>query len=130
MCLDSNHTHDHVLAELEAYAPLVSLGSYCIVSDTIVEDAPEHLSSNRPWGKGNNPKTAVWEYLKKNSDFEMCLSANIDWEKGICDEYSPDIGEYKERQEQLLANTRIKPSKSNRLFIFNSVSSDTRNPDA
>jgi len=55
--LDSNHTHEHVLAELEAYAPLTSIGSYCVVFDTGIEDMP--------WGKGNNPKTAVWEYLKR-----------------------------------------------------------------
>jgi cephalosporin hydroxylase len=71
VCLDSNHTHEHVLAELEAYAPLVSLGSYCIVSDTIVEDAPDHLSSDRPWGKGNNPKTAVWKYLETHKEFKI-----------------------------------------------------------
>ena len=64
VCLDSNHTHDHVLAELEAYAPLVSPGSYCIVGDTIIEDAPAGMASERPWGKGNSPKTAVWEYLR------------------------------------------------------------------
>jgi cephalosporin hydroxylase len=63
--LDSNHTHDHVLAELEAYAPLTSKGSYCVVFDTIVEDMPDDMFSNRAWGKGNNPKTAVWEYLKR-----------------------------------------------------------------
>lgn len=69
--LDSNHTHDHVLAELQAYAPLVSKGSYCAVFDTIVEDMPAELSSDRPWGPGNNPKTAVWEYLKTHSEFEI-----------------------------------------------------------
>lgn len=69
--LDSKHTHDHVLAELEAYAPLASPGSYCVVFDTIIEDAPDHLSSDRPWGKGNNPKTAVWEYLKTHPEFEI-----------------------------------------------------------
>ena len=62
--LDSNHTHDHVLAELEAYAPLVSAGSYCVVWDTGVEDLPEGFVTDRPWGKGNNPKTAVFEFLK------------------------------------------------------------------
>ena len=62
--LDSNHTHEHVLAELEAYAPLVTKGCYCIVFDTIVEDVPAELHSDRPWGPGDNPKTAVWEYLK------------------------------------------------------------------
>jgi len=69
VCLDSNHTHDHVLAELRAYAPLVSVGSYCMVGDTGVEDLPAGTTSARPWGKGNNPKTAVWEYLKENDDF-------------------------------------------------------------
>lgn len=63
--LDSNHTHEHVLAELEAYAPLTSKGSYCVVFDTIVEDMPADMFPDRPWGKGNNPKTAVWEYLKR-----------------------------------------------------------------
>lgn len=62
--LDSNHTHDHVLAELEAYAPLTSPGSYCVVFDTIVEDLPDSMFPDRPWSKGNNPKTAVWEYLQ------------------------------------------------------------------
>lgn len=61
--LDSNHTHDHVLAELEAYAPLVSPDSYCIVFDTGIEDLPDHYCSDRSWGKGNNPKTAVWKFL-------------------------------------------------------------------
>jgi cephalosporin hydroxylase len=68
ICLDSNHTHDHVLAELEAYAPLVSPGSYCMVGDTIIEDAPEGMVSKRPWGKGNSPKSAVWEYLRRLKD--------------------------------------------------------------
>lgn len=63
--LDSNHTHDHVLQELELYAPYVSKGSYCVVWDTGVEDLPEDVSANRPWGKGNNPKTAVWEYMRR-----------------------------------------------------------------
>src|SRR5690606_13262212 len=63
--LDSNHTHDHVLAELEAYAPLTSKGSYCVVFDTLVEDMPDDLIVDRPWKKGDNPKTAVWEYLRQ-----------------------------------------------------------------
>jgi len=71
VCLDSNHTHDHVLAELEAYAPLTSVGSYCVVFDTIVEDMPKEMFPNRPWGPGDNPKTAVWEYLKAHSKFEI-----------------------------------------------------------
>ena len=63
--LDSNHTHDHVLAELEAYAPLTSRDSYCVIFDTVVEDLPETMFPDRPWSKGNNPKTAVWEYLRR-----------------------------------------------------------------
>lgn len=63
--LDSNHTHEHVLAELEAYAPLTSHGSYCVVFDTVVEDLPKALYPDRPWGPGDNPKTAVWEYLHR-----------------------------------------------------------------
>lgn len=71
VCLDSNHTHAHVLAELEAYAPLVSVGSYCCVFDTLIEDMPAGMFPNRPWDKGNNPKTAVWEYLKTHPEFEI-----------------------------------------------------------
>ena len=63
--LDSNHTHDHVLEELELFAPYVSPGSYCVVWDTGVEDLPDGMCADRPWGKGNNPKTAVWEFMKR-----------------------------------------------------------------
>jgi cephalosporin hydroxylase len=69
--LDSNHTHDHVFKELKAYAPLTSLGSYCCVFDTFVEDVPKEIFPDRPWGPGDNPKTAVWEYLKTHSEFEV-----------------------------------------------------------
>ena len=69
--LDSNHTHDHVLAELEAYAPLTSKGSYCVVFDTLIEDMPKEIFPDRPWGPGNSPKTAVWEYLKTHTEFEI-----------------------------------------------------------
>jgi cephalosporin hydroxylase len=71
VCLDSNHTHAHVLAELEAYAPLTSVGSYCVVFDTVIEDLPADLFPDRPWGPGNNPKTAVWDYLKTHPEFEI-----------------------------------------------------------
>jgi cephalosporin hydroxylase len=71
VCLDSMHTHEHVLAELEAYAPLVSVGSYCVVFDTVVEDMPDDFFPDRPWGKGNNPKTAVRAYLKNHPEFEI-----------------------------------------------------------
>ena len=71
VCLDSNHTHTHVLAELQAYAPLTSKGSFCVVFDTVVEDMPKEMFPDRPWGPGDNPKTAVWEYLKSDPSFEI-----------------------------------------------------------
>lgn len=68
--LDSNHTHEHVLEELKAYSSLVAKDSYLIVFDTAVEDLPDDFDwSGRPWGKGNNPKTAVWEFLKQHDEF-------------------------------------------------------------
>lgn len=69
VCLDSNHTHNHVLAELEAYAPLASIGSYCVVFDTVVEDLPGDMFPDRPWGPGDNPKTAVWSYIESHPEF-------------------------------------------------------------
>jgi cephalosporin hydroxylase len=69
--LDSNHTHAHVLDELRAYAPLVSKGSYLVVFDTSIEDAPPDCFTRRTWGKGNNPKTAVHAYLKESNRFEI-----------------------------------------------------------
>jgi len=68
--LDSNHTHEHVLEELKLYSPFVTKGSYCVVFDTIVEDMPAKMY-DRPWDVGNNPKTAVWEFMKNNDDFEI-----------------------------------------------------------
>lgn len=69
VCLDSNHTHEHVLGELEAYAPLTSVGSYCVVFDTIVEHLPAGIYPNRTWGPGNNPNSALEEYLKSHPEF-------------------------------------------------------------
>jgi cephalosporin hydroxylase len=71
--LDSNHTHQHVLNELENYSQFVKKGSYLIVFDTIIEDIPKKLTekTKRPWGKGNSPKSAIKEFLKKNSRFEI-----------------------------------------------------------
>ena len=74
VCLDSNHTHAHALAELEAYAQLTSVGSYCVVFDTLIEDMDDGAYPERPWGPGDNPKTAVWEYLKNHSEFEIDAS--------------------------------------------------------
>ncbi len=71
VCLDSLHTHDQVLKELVIYSPLVTKGSYLVVFDTIIEDMPKGFYSDRPWDKGNNPKTAVWEFLKTSDRFEI-----------------------------------------------------------
>jgi cephalosporin hydroxylase len=68
--LDSMHTHDHVLAELEAYGSMVTAGSYCVVFDTFVDDMPPGFFSDRPWDVGNNPKTAVRQWLAGHADFE------------------------------------------------------------
>ena len=71
VCLDSNHTHEHVLGELNAYAGLTSVGSYCVVFDTMVEDLPTGMYPDRSWGPGNNPKTATWAFLKDHPEFEI-----------------------------------------------------------
>ena len=71
VALDSNHTHAHVLDELNAYADLVSLGSYCIVFDTVIEDLPSGSFPDRPWDVGNNPKTAVNEWLQGHPEFTV-----------------------------------------------------------
>jgi cephalosporin hydroxylase len=69
--LDSNHTHQHVIKELELYSPLVKKGSYLVVFDTGIEDVSEDMFEDRPWGKGDNPKTAVWEFLETNDRFDI-----------------------------------------------------------
>lgn len=71
VALDSNHTHAHVLKELELYSPLVGAGSYLVVFDTVIEDMPDDSFPDRPWGKGNNPKTAVQQFLKTNDRFAV-----------------------------------------------------------
>lgn len=67
--LDSNHTHEHVLAELNMYSPLVGKGCYLVCGDTVVEQIPEQTHRPRPWGRGNNPKTALDEFMKTNDRF-------------------------------------------------------------
>lgn len=69
--LDSCHTHQHVLRELELYSTLVGRGSYMVVFDTLIEHMPEHFFVNRPWGPGNNPWTAVQEFLRSSDRFEI-----------------------------------------------------------
>lgn len=81
--LDSNHTHEHVLSELQAYAPLVTKGSYCVVWDTGVEDLPDGFVTDRPWGKGNNPKTAVHAYLSEAKENTSYQEVNFEIDKNI-----------------------------------------------
>ena len=69
VALDSMHTHDHVLRELQLYSPLVTAGSYLVVFDTIIEHMPPNFFRDRPWGKGNNPLTAIQEFLKTTDRF-------------------------------------------------------------
>lgn len=71
VCLDSNHTREHVLRELNAYAPFVSVGSYCVVFDTVIEELPADAFPDRPWGAANNPRTAVREFLGNHPEFEV-----------------------------------------------------------
>lgn len=74
VCLDSMHSHEHVLGELDAYAPLVTEGSYCIVFDTLIEDLPDTPENPRPWSVGDNPKTAVEAWLPDNPQFKIDMS--------------------------------------------------------
>jgi len=74
LLLDSNHSHEHVLEEMNQYSSLVSKGSYMIIFDTVIEDIPNNFykpMNKRSWGKGNNPKTAVYEFLKNNNRFKI-----------------------------------------------------------
>ena len=71
VALDSLHTHEHVLRELELYSPFVTRGSYLVVFDTIIEDMPAGSFPDRPWERGNNPKTAVHEFLRSDDRFEI-----------------------------------------------------------
>jgi cephalosporin hydroxylase len=71
LILDSNHSHEHVLSELNSLAPLLPKGSITIVADTIVEEMPENYYPNRPWGRGNNPYTAAQRFLEFDENFEM-----------------------------------------------------------
>jgi cephalosporin hydroxylase len=82
--LDSHHGHEHVLNELRLYAPLVGKGSYVVVFDTVVEDLPGGLFDGRPWGPGDNPKTAVQAFLKENGRFEIDRSFNDKLQLSVC----------------------------------------------
>jgi len=74
--LDALHTHDHVLQELQAYAPLVSVGSYLVLPDTFIEFFPEGYYADRPWDVGNNPMTALKAFREHNTDFEVDRALN------------------------------------------------------
>ena len=93
VCLDAMHTHQHVLAELNAYAPLVTAGSYCVVFDTFVEDMPPRFFDDRPWDVGNNPKTAVLEWLKTHTEFEV----NESWQSRLQITVAPSGFLYRKR---------------------------------
>ncbi len=75
VALDSNHTREHVAAELERYAPLVTPGSYCVVFDsvmTMVSDAP---AAGEDWAE-DNPLAAVAEFLSGHPEFEVDPALN------------------------------------------------------
>lgn len=71
VCLDSMHTHEHVIKELNAYGTMTTPGCYCIVFDSFVEDMPQGFFDDRPWDVGDNPKTAVHEWLPDHANFEI-----------------------------------------------------------
>jgi cephalosporin hydroxylase len=71
--LDSNHTYEHVKVELDLYSPLVKKDSYLVVFDTAIDDLPDHLSSDRPWGFRNGPKKGVHEFLQQQPRFKIDL---------------------------------------------------------
>lgn len=71
LLLDSNHTHDHVLAELNTLTPMLPVGSYVMVADTLIEELPAGHYSDRPWDRGNSPATAVQEFLKSPHGFQL-----------------------------------------------------------
>ena len=74
--LDSNHTHEHVLAELRAYAPLVTVGQFLVVADTFIEHIPPQEHRPRPWGPGDNPGTALRAWLEETDAFEADAFVN------------------------------------------------------
>lgn len=69
LILDSNHTHAHVLAELKCLAPLLPVGSFVLVADTLIEEFPASYYANRPWDRGDNPLTAANAFLSMSDDF-------------------------------------------------------------
>lgn len=77
LVLDSNHTHEHVLNELRMLAPLLPVGSYVLIADTLIEEFPKGHYVNRPWDRGNSPMTAGREFLAESPEFEL----DLDWSR-------------------------------------------------
>lgn len=94
LAFDSNDTHYHALAKLRAYVPLVSLGSYYVAMDMVVEDLPANASNDRPWDRGNTPKTAVAAYLPedKRSHFDRSIRNKLGFTAAL-DDYLKRIKE-------------------------------------
>jgi len=76
--LDSNHTHEHVYEELKIYAPMVGVGQYLIVGDTTIERQPPAANRPRPWGKGNNPATALKQFLAEDRDEKFQVDTELE----------------------------------------------------
>lgn len=74
--LDSDHAHDHVLAELRAYSDLVTPGQFIVVADTMVELLPVQEHRPRHWGPANNPMTALRAFLQEDERFEIDAYTN------------------------------------------------------
>ncbi len=80
VCLDYNHTEEHVFDDLTIYPPLVSVGSYCVVFDTIVEHLPaDYMPGGRPWNPGNNPMTAIKNFFKLPMIFLLVIRLIINY---------------------------------------------------
>ncbi len=77
LILDSNHTHDHVLAELRLLAPLLPVGGFVLVADTLIEEFPPHYYANRPWDRGDNPATALAAFVDEQPGFRLAT----DWSR-------------------------------------------------
>jgi cephalosporin hydroxylase len=68
--LDSNHTRQHVLAELELYAPFVTPESYIVATDGVMEELCDVPGGKAEWAT-DNPKAAAHEFLASHPEFEI-----------------------------------------------------------
>lgn len=78
--LDSNHSKDHVLLELEAYSPLVSPGSYIVACDGVMQQVSGAPRTSADWA-WNNPLSAINEFLEKHPEFE-CVEPSWPFNEG------------------------------------------------